>query len=422
MKKQLDLSVLKYVDSAALERIADNTPSVSMKHMERIFTESEKKYQYRILSPEQMYETETWEAEPIKKSGILFQTASVAACLLVCAGTAGGSIYMLHHGKNMQDMPSAEVTETETSVAETEKKSETETTVIQPAKAVTETDRPVVKQTEKTTVQAFSAPETEPQTTAQTKPVITETVSVPAVQTRTELITEIIPEEIQAPEPETQVIIQETEAPAPETEPLTEIQPETETSDSGFRIEKEEVFDTDTGEFSNYWNMIYPASLENAAENFDTLYAPTWLPDGWTLEEISTGDELLDEMRQANKEFMEQAIRNGTTTAYETSYLPVDENGNFRQASSIEFYQYLKTTDNYIFGITSSEPDYEVFTPFTINGKNGLLVNYGDDDEPEDQRTISVLWDNGDYIFMIQTFSNTFAEAVRIAESVQPVG
>jgi len=438
MKKNLDLSLLKYADSSAIERIADHTPSASVRNMERIFQTSEKKYQYRFLTPEQAFDSETWEAEPIKKSGILFHTASAAACFVVCAGTVGG-IYLLNQNRPVQDLQTAEVIETESSV------SESETTAEQSAQIMTETVKSTTAKMTETVIRSTETQkavtpetttvisETESQTT-QTKTITTETVS--AIQTEapetefvTETIAEIIPETVQILENQTQVIIPETETSAPETQPITEpvteiqleTEPEEETPFPGFRIESEGVVNPDNG-IVDYWDKIYPASLENAAKNYDVLYAPTWLPDGWTFEEISTGDELLDQMRQANKEFMEQEIRNGTTTAYETSYLPVDENGNFRQAGNIEFYQYLKT-DDYFFGIGYTDINYGHFTPFTVNGKNGLLVTWHDEDENDErQRTFSIIWDNGDYVFMVQTFSNTFAEAVRVAESVQPVG
>ena len=91
MKQKLNLSLLKYADSVTLDKIAQHTPSAPSRNMERIFAASEKKYQYRFVTPEQEFAvSETWEAEPIKKSSIFFQTASAAACLLVCAGTVGG--------------------------------------------------------------------------------------------------------------------------------------------------------------------------------------------------------------------------------------------------------------------------------------------------------------------------------------------
>jgi len=165
---------------------------------------------------------------------------TAAACLLLCIGIAGGGIYSLHQKKNLTEMPSAEIIETETDSSEsavitTEIQTETKVSsekLIQTTVMTTETQKSVTTETKQTTIQT----ETETSATLsettknseQTQTVTTEPVIIQTEPPETEAVIQYIPEipaldqEVQ---PETVPEIPETIAPEPETETIPETEP-----------------------------------------------------------------------------------------------------------------------------------------------------------------------------------------------------
>ncbi len=181
-------------------------------------------------------------SEPEQNTGkvSMYRNAlTAAACLLLCAGLIGGGIHSLQQRKNLAEMPSAEVTETETI--------QTETKANQPANVVSETqaetkknDKPV-KETQKAAEfsQTTATPETK--TSASQKmqetavqPVTSNTVTVqeetvPAEEIPETFITvQEIQQEIAQEVPETVAHEQETEVIPDAHEQETEVIPETE--------------------------------------------------------------------------------------------------------------------------------------------------------------------------------------------------
>ncbi|GEM_PF-2798178 len=93
--KDQNLSALKKADSSTIEEISELCPVLNQQEQNQLFERCQKKYQIRRKNTEDFAETETFEAEPIRRTVNLINIGAAAACLLVCAGTVGGGIYLL---------------------------------------------------------------------------------------------------------------------------------------------------------------------------------------------------------------------------------------------------------------------------------------------------------------------------------------
>ena len=125
MKNQKqDFSVLKKADSRTVEKISEICPVLNQNEQKRIFARSQAKYRHYQKAAEPYADEETYQAEPVKTSGIFMNFGAAAACLLVCAGTVGGGVYLLNHRQNTPVQQSAEQL-----ASETENTSASETTI-----------------------------------------------------------------------------------------------------------------------------------------------------------------------------------------------------------------------------------------------------------------------------------------------------
>lgn len=163
---------------------------------------------------------------------------TAAACLLLCAGLIGGSIHSLQQRRNLAEMPSAEITETEPETIQTETK------INQPASFIAETksetkasDSAETKQTTITEINKSIVTEIQPETTVTTPE--TQKIQETTVQSVTETVITIQEESAPAeeiPQISIQEIqqeiaqefaqeVQETSAPETETEIIQETEP-----------------------------------------------------------------------------------------------------------------------------------------------------------------------------------------------------
>ncbi|MBE6876572.1 MAG: hypothetical protein E7496_07600 [Ruminococcus sp.] len=264
--KYPDLSVLKKADAETLEKISETCPVLNQKEQNRLFQRSQTKYRIRRLSTEEFAETETFEAEPIKRTINFVNIGAAVACFLVCTGTVGGGIWLMKHPQNIAVSQSAEQlaseTNTETSVSET---IQTETTLSETIQTTPKLKELITTETVSTTAESFSetqmettvpetsgtseksvtSPKTTTVQTAEPEPTETktpeqtetsqirttsETTSKTTVQTTVTTAQEI-PAVITEPEP-SETMLETTEEPPAETTPepptelLTEPMPE----------------------------------------------------------------------------------------------------------------------------------------------------------------------------------------------------
>ena len=444
MKQKLDLSVLKYANLQTVDKISQNTASAPSLTMERIFTASEQKYQYHCFSEESYAVTETYQTEPIQRSGIFFQTAAAAACLLVCAGTVGGGIYLLNQGRTMQEMPTAELNTTETP--------EPETTVTQPVQKTTET----IPETAQFQVKPRASVET---AIAETIPVIvseteftsettalteTETTALSA-QTETTTIPAEASEPTEAPEPEptlpvpeepesislaplaieeennhTMITVGEYFGEAKEVplyQDISFIQPWTDTVFPGFyysvkqfKFAGEETYTTR--------NWLRAVEDETTPQTIQTVYAPSYVPEGYE----QTLETRLENMTATEEKNPDEAFG-----YYCTAYL------NPKNAASghmVFFTQYAKNIWGYCTEVLSPPPSDAITNAGLIspeksvilNGHYGLNFSVGKYSlEDSDKEEYDYIWDNGDYIFELSTSDISFEEFLKIAASIQPI-
>ena len=165
---------------------------------------------------------------------------TAAACLLLCIGVAGGSIYSLHQKKNLTEMPSAEIAETKTESSEpaaviTETQTETKASAakkMQTTVMTTETQESVTTETKQTTIQTETETSVKSSETTkhseQTQTVTTEPAIIQTEPPETEVMIQHVPEILaleQEVQPETVPEIPETIAPEPETEFIPETEP-----------------------------------------------------------------------------------------------------------------------------------------------------------------------------------------------------
>ena len=126
MKNQKqDFSVLKKADSRTVEKISEICPVLNQNEQKRIFARSQAKYRHYQKAAEPYADEETYQAEPVKTSGIFMNFGAAAACLLVCAGTVGGGIYLTRHQKDFSASQSAEQLASETEMPTIGNQSET---------------------------------------------------------------------------------------------------------------------------------------------------------------------------------------------------------------------------------------------------------------------------------------------------------
>ena len=355
---------------------------------------------------------------------------TAAACFLVCAGVVSGGVYALNQRRNLAEMPSAEVSETEAA---------TETAFHQPAQEVTETTiqtetsaqkKETAKVAEvKTAVIAETTAPTETMTEAVT---FAETESVEAVTTA------IAPEEtenVQMDTPET--IIQETDAPAPETEALiqeTEAPPQETLSTETIPALGRESYYYVASEDKNYipgfvvlkfvdninpdlycMNKLRCITDGSEAQEVETIYKPTYIPDECALLET-----------------IESPVHRGITYHYYMDY----QRGEKSREAILEEYPDVKypnargSSSTLLFKVTPKK----LFNKNLVYGQeipsaqlaevNGHICYVEkmteDAGTPDESIRHEIIWDNGDYVMTVSGYF-PLEELLKVAESVQPV-
>lgn len=139
---------------------------------------------------------------------------------------------------------------------------------------------------------------------------------------------------------------------------------------------------------------LTPVNTSGAPTTLEELYLPTVLPEGYDYE-ISTG------ITSDKTEFH---------AVYTPAALERYKNG-FYSRSSLVFCQYLKEEDLTL----TVTPTYAELKEITVNGCPGNIAiethYYGD--------VIVLVWDNGDYVMLIQSNYLPVDDVMRIAESVE---
>ncbi len=347
---------------------------------------------------------------------------TAAACFLVCAGVVSGGVYALNQRRNLAEMPSAEVTETETA---------TETTFHQPAQEVTET----VIQTE------TSAQKKETAKVAEVKTAVIAETTVP-LETMTEAVTFAETESIETittaiAQEETEVFIQETDAPAPETEaliPETEAPPQETLSTETIPALGRESYYYVASEDKNYvpgfvvlkfvdnvnpdlycMNKLRCITDGSEAQEVETIYKPTYIPDECALLET-----------------IESPVHRGITYHYYMDY----QRGEKSREAILEEYPDVKypnargSSSTLLFKVTPKKlfnknlvygqeiPSAQLAE---VNGHICYLEKMTEDaGTPDEAIRHEIIWDNGDYVMTVSGYF-PLEELLKVAESVQPV-
>lgn len=439
MKQKLDLSVLKYANLETVDKISQNTASAPSRNMERIFTASEQKYQYHCFSTEQYAVSETYQTEPIQRSSIFFQTAATAACLLVCTGTVGGGIYLLNQGRTMQEISTAELTETEAS--------EPETTANQPVLKTTET---ILETTDfqvkpKTSVETAKA-ETQPVITSETEFVSETTALTETEMTESSTQTETTTEQTETFEPEQTLPVQEE----PESISLTPLAIEEENNHTMITVgeyfgeAKEVPLYQDISFIQPWTDTVFPGFYygvkqfkfagdetyttrnwlravedENTPQTIQTVYAPAYIPEGYEQTLETRLENMLNTTEEKNPD---EAFG-----YYCTAYLNPK---NTASGHMVFFTQYAKNIWGYCTEVLSSPPSDAITNAGMISPEKAVILNghYGLNFsagkyslEDSDREEYDYIWDNGDYIFELSTSDISFEEFLKIAASIQPI-
>ena len=208
--------LLHHADDQAIEKIAEICPAVDQADHDRLLTEGLKRLGMSEFSAQQ----EIVHEEMIFISRFR-HTWTMAACLLFCIGTIGGSIWMIRHLPTKPDTHQTAEELASEPETESESRAESETVfVIQTAtQPVTESTAVIQTMTESET----TAPETEKVQEEIIQTTMTETESISETQVSETLLTTVITEETESQKTE---IIQNTE---PETELFSESELESET-------------------------------------------------------------------------------------------------------------------------------------------------------------------------------------------------
>ena len=465
MKKQNypDLSVLKKADDETLEKISETCPVLNQKEQNRLLERSQAKYRIRRLSTEEFAETETFEAEPIKRTINFVNIGAAAACFLVCTGTVGGGIWLMKHPQKPNVSQSAEQlaseTNTETSVSEASVPETSVTTKVKETRPAEQTTVSVetlaVFQTQTVTVPAQTdTPKIAPKQTAAVEiPTETTRSTVPTETTRSTVTASTTAESeqktTQPQETSAKITTASTAGTTVSTTVITEPEhiPETPSENALFQklnfdengcihfegmTVKTHFYTSSAKEYS-----ISAEDAENPKYMLDKIYVPSYFPesnarfmDENTLFHVITARENDSNVMTSAEVGGYTAKLNGFILDYNTPY---DMAQFIQQTIYTDWYDnktdaYLKTTCNeFYYG------NMENYYAYQMNGKKAILCGYAD---TECDRAWYVLtWVQDGYLFRLGGTATTggcedfvtvlansedFQDTVRMAESVAP--
>ncbi|MBR0483414.1 MAG: DUF4367 domain-containing protein [Oscillospiraceae bacterium] len=427
-------SVLEDTDEETLLHIAEHYPLADKKQIEEVFAMSEKKYQAGtdFINPA---EEETYEVQIVKHTGWYKTVIGAVACLAVTVGAVGAVAKI----KPVQPEPDFSVAEVAESITETQPETTRETKISETSRKHSETTINAVQNTE-TPAETVMTAVSETIPAVVTTAVQSQTVAKTTRITTTQTVPEVIPEEISAPEPEKQYIPEAVVEMIPETvenQPLPETPQETETSEEIQQEIQPETFETRplqtfingcyldyevlTNQFSGFRIVfvknshngkdsysLYPENIPQEIETCPERYIPSWLPEGYTLNEASFYDNVNEPDPTRIRFYVNDNQKAIVFKEYNTlarNLYPLTERDSVQEI--LDEFQSVAISGNYGYIRTESNVNRSAMSFYT-----------GTDYLPE-QVTI-LEWVDGNYEFQLYGEDISAEELIRMAESVQP--
>ena len=422
MKQNHDLedlfSVLEHADEETLLHIAEHYPLADKKQIEEVFAMSEKKYQAGtdFTNPA---EEETYQVQITRSTGWYKSVIGAVACLAVTVG-AVSAVANMKRVPPEPDFSVAESIETETisetypetKISETSRKySETTVKSVQNAEMPAETVMIAISETKSTTFTAVTGTKKtsgSAVTTVQTKK------NQNSVTVKTETVTPSVSEMIvhkntSQPETPTEEIQQETQPETLEIRPLQTfingcyLDYEVLTNQfSGFRI----VFVKNPHNGKSSYSL-YPENIPQEIETCPERYIPSWLPDGYALNDASFYDDVNEPDPTRIRFYVNDNQKAIVFKEYNTlarNLYPLTERDSVQEI--LDDFQSVCINGNYGY----------LRTEFNVN-QSAMSFYTGTDYLPEQVTVLE--WVDGNYEFQLYGEDVSAEELIRMAESVQ---